>query len=301
MTGENGHRPDWVDPALYPFEDRWITIDGHRIHYVDEGPRDAPVLLFVHPQPGWSFSYRFQISGLRTAFRCVAPDLPGCGLSEAAAGYGYTLQEQARVLAGFVAALDLKDLTVWANDGGGPTAVLALAPVADRVKGLVVGGTFGWSLEDYPYVTKMIRRFSGRIPRAINRRVNMIGRSMGSSIALGTRRMSRAEKRHYVRPMDDGERRDAPLRIFRSFMDPATEAALNRSIDAFREKAALIQFGERDPMTAQGWPERWAKEIPDHRLVILPRAKHFPFEDAPELTIRNFESWWADRNGPGAS
>lgn len=301
MSPDDGHRPAWVDPALYPFEDRWITVDGHRIHYVDEGPREGPVLLFMHPQPSWSFSYRRQIGQLRNEFRCVAPDFPGCGLSEAAEGYGFTLREQAHVLEHFVQVLDLKDITVWANDGGGPTSILALSPEAGRVRGLVVGGTFGWSLEDYPYVTKMIRRFSGRAARAINRRLNVVTGSMTSFIALGTRTMSRAEKRMYTRAKKDARSRDGTLKIFRSFMDPATEAALNQAISAFHEKSVLIQFGERDPMTAQGWPERWAREIPDHRVVILPRAKHFPFEDAPEATIRNFQAWWADLNRAEAS
>ncbi len=76
-------RPDWVDSSLYPFNDQWMMIDGHRIHYVDEGPRDAPVLLFIHPGLGWSFTYRYQIKELSDKFRCVAPDLPGYGLSEA--------------------------------------------------------------------------------------------------------------------------------------------------------------------------------------------------------------------------
>ena len=294
MNPADGHRPGWVDPSLYPFDDHWITIDGNRIHYLDEGPRDAPVLLFVHPQPSWSFTYRRQIQDLRTSFRCVAPDLPDCGLSRAAPDYGFTVREQARVLERFVEALDLRGMTVWANDGGGPTSVLALAHHADRVRGLVVGGTFGWSLEDYPYVTKMIRRFSGPFARAINRRLNVVTGSMTSFIALGTRRMSRAEKRHYTKAKKDARSRDATLRVFRSFMDPETEAALDRALPAFRSKSALIQFGERDPMTPQGWPQRWAREIPDHRLVILPRAKHFPFEDAPEATIRNFRAWWSD-------
>ncbi len=299
MTPDDGHRPAWLDTGLFPFTSRWITIDGNRIHYVDEGPRDAPILLFAHPQPSWIFSYRQQIESLRKDFRCVAPDMPGCGLSEASPGYGFTLGEQARVLRDFVKALDLEDMFVWANDAGGPTSVLGLSHVADRVRGLVVGGTFGWSLEDYPYVAKMIRRFSGRAARAINRRLNVVTGSMTSFIALGTRRMSRVEKRHYTRAKKDRRARDGTLRVFRSFLDPATEAALDRSIHAFRDKPVLIVFGERDPMTRQGWPERWAQEIPDHRTVILPRAKHFPFEDAPDATIQNFRSWWVDLNARG--
>src|SRR2546427_6348832 len=61
---ENVGRPDWVDSNLYPFHDNWVEIDGNSIHYVDEGPRDAPLLLFIHPGPGWSFTYRYHIQHL---------------------------------------------------------------------------------------------------------------------------------------------------------------------------------------------------------------------------------------------
>jgi haloalkane dehalogenase len=30
-------RPAWVDDDLFPFESRLVTVDGHTIHYVDEG------------------------------------------------------------------------------------------------------------------------------------------------------------------------------------------------------------------------------------------------------------------------
>jgi deazaflavin-dependent oxidoreductase (nitroreductase family) len=138
-------RPGWVDSKSYPFKDNWMTIDGHRVHYVDEGPLGAPVILFVHPGPGWSFTYRHQIEQLRDKFRCVAPDLPGYGLSRAADGYQFTLLEQSRVLEEFVESLNLRKIVLWANDGGGPTGILALGPHAERVVALVVGGTFGWS------------------------------------------------------------------------------------------------------------------------------------------------------------
>src|SRR2546422_6335530 len=128
---ENIGRPDWVDSNLYPFHDNWVEIDGHSIHYVDEGPREAPVLLFIHPGPGWSFTYRYHIKQLGDNFRCIAPDLPGYGLSEAAEGYDYSLRSQSHVLERFVAYLNLRNMIVWGNDGGGPTAILALAQQTD--------------------------------------------------------------------------------------------------------------------------------------------------------------------------
>ncbi|MHA7818393.1 MAG: haloalkane dehalogenase [Erythrobacter sp.] len=72
----------------YPFEEHWTTIalgDGHegRMHYLDEGPRDAPPVLLFHGEPSWSFLYRKMIPVLVEAgFRCLAPDLIGFGKSD---------------------------------------------------------------------------------------------------------------------------------------------------------------------------------------------------------------------------
>jgi haloalkane dehalogenase len=283
--------PEWVDRELFPFESKWLALDGHTIHYVDEGPRDGQVLLFAHPAPGWIFSYREQINELRKNFRCVAPDFPGYGLSKASEGYQYTLKEQSRFLERFVDVLNLREMIVWANDGGGPTAILALSHHPELVKGLVVGGTFGWSLAEYPKVTRMLKLFSSGFFRAINRYANFIPRSV-EMFGLGTRKLSPKERLHYMMPFKDRNSRNRPLKLFRTFIDASMEEELNRALPAFRNEAALIQFGEEDAVRSQGWPERWAKEIPNSEIHILPKVKHFTFEDAPEAAIENFLHWW---------
>ena len=73
-------RPDWVSDTLFPFESRFFdTPDGQRMHYVDEGS-GAPI-VFVHGNPAWSFEFRQLIEGLRSEYRCIAPDHIGFGLS----------------------------------------------------------------------------------------------------------------------------------------------------------------------------------------------------------------------------
>ncbi|MGP3964617.1 hypothetical protein ACTWPT_52540 [Nonomuraea sp. 3N208] len=42
-------RPAWVNNELFPFESRFIAIDGHTVHYVDEG--SGPTLLLLHGGP----------------------------------------------------------------------------------------------------------------------------------------------------------------------------------------------------------------------------------------------------------
>ena len=300
MTSETPRRPDWVDSQLYPFESKWIALDGHTVHYVDEGPRDWQVLLFAHPAPGWSFSYRNQIIELRKNFRCIAPDFPGYGLSTAAAGYNFTLKEQSHFLERFVEVLKLKDMVVWANDGGGPTTILAFANHSDLVRGLVVGGTFGWSLAGYPSVTRMLRIFSSSFFRAINRYANLIPRTV-ASFGLGVKKLSKVERQHYMMPFKERKSRNRPLKLFRTFIDPSMEEELNLSLPAYRNKRILVQFGEDDAVRSQGWPERWAKEIPKSRIHILPKVKHFTFEDAPEATTQNFLRWWEGEFTPNSN
>lgn len=72
----------------YPFAENWCAIDlgeGHkgRMHYVDEGAKDAPPVLLFHGEPSWSFLYRKMIPLLVDAgFRVLAPDLIGFGKSD---------------------------------------------------------------------------------------------------------------------------------------------------------------------------------------------------------------------------
>src|SRR5436190_202129 len=96
-------RPAWVPKERYPFVDRYIEIDGNLVHYIDEGV--GPLLLFLHGNPGWSFSYRGVITRLTDRFRCVAIDYPGFGLSTAAAGYDFRPYSHARLVETFIERL----------------------------------------------------------------------------------------------------------------------------------------------------------------------------------------------------
>src|SRR6266487_3660161 len=93
---EAAQRPQWLDEQLYPFQSRFVEVEGNRIHYIDEGT--GPTLFFVHPGVGWSLMYSEIIQDLRSLFRCVALDLPVFGLSPATPGYQHTLIVNACVI-----------------------------------------------------------------------------------------------------------------------------------------------------------------------------------------------------------
>jgi len=107
-------RPQWLDEGLYPFQSRFVAIEGNRIHYIDEGT--GPILFFLHPSIGWSFIYADIIKELRTRFRCIALDLPGYGLSPAVPGYQHTLTNDSRLVERFIQALGLTEISLFAHD-----------------------------------------------------------------------------------------------------------------------------------------------------------------------------------------
>jgi haloalkane dehalogenase len=51
MTNQQsaGARPAWVDDDLFPFQSRFVELDGNVVHYVDEG--SGPILLLLHGNP----------------------------------------------------------------------------------------------------------------------------------------------------------------------------------------------------------------------------------------------------------
>ena len=106
----------FADLADYPFAPNYTMIktgDGSdlRIHHLDEGPADGPVVLCMHGQPAWSYLYRKMIPILTGAgLRVIAPDLPGFGKSDKPAALeDYTYQSQVDWMNAWLSANDLME------------------------------------------------------------------------------------------------------------------------------------------------------------------------------------------------
>jgi len=111
----------FADLAGYPFAPRYLDASGLRIHYVDEGPREAEPVLLLHGEPTWSYMYRDTITALAAAgHRVIAPDLPGFGRSDKPLDRGdYTYQRHVAWMRELVIALDLREITLVGHDWGG--------------------------------------------------------------------------------------------------------------------------------------------------------------------------------------
>src|SRR5579872_7111951 len=97
---------------------RTQTVGDVEVFYRDAGPRDAPVILLLHGFPTAGHMFRDLIPILSTAYRVIAPDLPGFGNTKAPprGSFDYTFDNLARIVGGFVEALQLKRYALYVFD-----------------------------------------------------------------------------------------------------------------------------------------------------------------------------------------
>ena len=116
-----------------PYESRFVTVAGSRIHYVEAGEGDP--LLFLHGNPTSCYLWRNVMPHLAGDARCVAPDLIGMGRSDKP-DLDYRLVDHARYVDGFIEALGLQRLTLVLHDWGSALGFHYARRHAANVRGL---------------------------------------------------------------------------------------------------------------------------------------------------------------------
>ena len=131
----------------YPFQSHFASVDGVRIHYLDEG--QGPVIWLMHGNTSWSYLYRKMIPLLiKAGYRCFVPDLMGFGLSDTPEDESaYILQKHVSLMSGLIQQLCLRDMIVVGQDWGGPISLRYAIEHKDNVRALVILNTF---IERFP-------------------------------------------------------------------------------------------------------------------------------------------------------
>ena len=132
----------------YPFAPKYTEIetqDGSnlRIHHIDEGSKDNPLLLCMHGQPVWSYLYSKMIPHLvEGGIRVIAPDLPGYGKSDKpAARENYSYQNQVDWMTQWLISNELKNVSFFGQDWGGLIGLRMVANEPDRFEKVSMGNT----------------------------------------------------------------------------------------------------------------------------------------------------------------
>ena len=138
----------FVNLPGYPFDPSYRNVDTSglpplRMHYVDAGPADGPVVVLLHGQPTWSYLYRDVITALGAAgMRVIAPDHIGFGRSDKPTeATDYTFARHIDWIHSLVVGLRLLEITLVVQDWGGPIGLSVLAREPDRFAKVVATNT----------------------------------------------------------------------------------------------------------------------------------------------------------------
>jgi|TARA_R110000868_G_scaffold45431_3_gene150727 pimeloyl-ACP methyl ester carboxylesterase len=120
-----------------PPEGRFLQVQGTRVHYLEQGT--GPCILMIHGLSGVAQNFGYQVMGeLARDHRVIAVDRPGSGYSVRHPRSSATLDVQADVMAGVIAALKLDKPLIVGHSLGGAVALATALRYPDKVSGLAL-------------------------------------------------------------------------------------------------------------------------------------------------------------------
>ncbi|ORA12985.1 haloalkane dehalogenase [Mycobacterium asiaticum] len=127
----------------YDFTPHYLEVDGLRMHYLDEGPRDGSPVVCFHGEPSWAYLYRKMLPPLVAAGRrVIVPDYAGFGRSDKPTDRRwYSFDRHSEFVAKVLGALELKNATVVVQDWGGPIGLRWAVEHEPHVGALMVMNT----------------------------------------------------------------------------------------------------------------------------------------------------------------
>ncbi len=274
--------------AGFDYTPHYLQVDDFeggelRMHYLDEGPQDGPVVLLMHGEPSWCYLYRKMIPIITAAgYRAIAPDLIGFGRSDKPADRNdYTYARHVAWMQSFLDQLELENINLVCQDWGGLLGLRLVAENPDRFASVVAANTFlPTGDKDLGPAFKKWRQFSQETPQ-----FHVAGVIKGGTVTPLSQEVIDA----YNAPFPDESYKEGarqfPMLVPASPDNPAAEP--NRKawkVLSQWQKPFLTAFSDSDPVTA-GVETYFQKFIPgaqglDH--VTIENGGHFLQEDQGE-------------------
>ncbi len=286
----------FADLPDYPWAPRYVSdlpgVAGLRMHYLDEGPTDAPLTwLCLHGNPAWSYLYRKMIPVfLAQGHRVVAPDMIGFGKSDKPKKDSFhTFDVHRQSLLQLVERLDLQRVVLVVQDWGGILGLTLPMAAAQRYQGLLVMNTT-LATGEQPLSKGFLawRDWCKSQPLF----------DVGKLFLRGNRGMRPEEAAAYNAPFPDKGYR-AALRAFPPMVPEFADspgAAVSRQAQAFWQHdwqgQSMMAIGLQDPVLGEPVMRRLQAQIKGcQEPMLLPDAGHFVQEQGQaiaEAAVRHF-------------
>lgn len=282
----------------YPFKPNYVTVNGVRLHYVDEAPPNNPKaepVVMLHGNPTWSFLYRNFIPPLVEAgYRAIAPDHIGYGRSDTPLDRGlYRLKNRIKFFAGVMDSLNLDNITLVMQDWGGPIGLGYAVEHPEKIKRLVIMSTWAFDFpeefgQELPPLFRMCRE--PWLGEAVLLGYNMFVEGFLPGAIIRKEKITPELMRAYRAPFPDYNSRtptmaiqDVPLE--RDHPSRPTMLSIQERLNRLKVPTLLVWGENDDLLDVKRLPDAWKMIYPHAELRLIPRAGHFLQEDAPEEIV----------------
>ena len=269
----------WLDQKEYPFNSNYFNVNGHQMHYIDEGQGET--ILFIHGTPSWSFDFRNVIKSLSKNYRCIAIDHVGFGLSDKPEFYDYSTQNHSWTLEKFVLELGLKNITLVLHDFGGPIGLDFAIRNSQLIKRITVLNSWLWSSEGDPKYLKLKRILKSPLLPLLYKYLNFSAKYILPS-SFGDNKLSTKIKAQFTRPFENRKQRNGTLAFAHSLLDDQEwfEKLWNKR-SSLSQIPILFVWGMKDPVLGPSYLEKFSEGFPNSKTVEIETAGHFPQEEQP--------------------
>ena len=275
---------------LYPFESNWLDLeDNVRYHYLDEGPRDAPVVVMLHGNPTWSFYYRNLIPAISKTHRVIVPDHIGCGFSDKPQEYTYNLDQHIKNLETLLTHLGIEQMSLVVHDWGGVIGMGYAIRHPQSVSRFVIFNTGAFVLKKLPKRILICRPkyFGALLVRGFNAFA-----VAATHQAVTAKKMEPWVKAGYLAPYNSWANRIAIHRFVQDIPwedDHPTRPLLeeiDREIGQFQNHPMLIIWGAKDfCFTQHDFFNEWQRRFPRAATYVFGDAGHYVVEDKPKEIV----------------
>jgi haloalkane dehalogenase len=282
--------PDEATQGLpdFPFESKYVEVDGIRLAHLDEGEGDP--VVFFHGEPTWSYLWRKVIPPVRDAgHRCIAPDYAGFGRSDKPTDLGwYTYDRHVELMAALLEELDVRDATAVVHDWGGPIGLRLAVEHPERFTRIVIMETGPFTgrqkMSEAWFAFRDFVRENEDVP------VGFLVRG-GCKTDPGDEVIG-AYEAPYPTPESKAGARAFPL-ILPVEPDMPGAAEGKRVADVLREdgRPTIVLWADSDPVLPFSVGERVAEELNYPAPRPIENASHFLQEDAGEEIGRIIAEW----------